>query len=357
MPGGGSSARPRPTSRSCSRTCSGRSSTCRATRLRLIRFGIPAAAPASLLARSWKTPQARALFGGVAAHAFSSARPPDELLGRLRADRRLPRVRLAGRQGRLAGDHRRARLGPSRARRQDRDGATGRLARRAWPRRRGRPRPRARRRGRDRGRAAAGAGRPRVPALPPRAGRLQARPRGRGRRALDERVLPAGRDRPRRRDASRRSRSPSERSTAGRCPSGPSCSSASSTSPTRVAPRATFIRSGSTRTCRAATPGTRARPFSARSSASPRASASGSWPARSGIPADLAAYNANYVGGDIITGANTPVQVLFRPRFALDPYSTGIDGVYICSAATPPGAGAHGMNGYNAARSALRHLG
>jgi phytoene dehydrogenase-like protein len=73
-------------------------------------------------------------------------------------------------------------------------------------------------------------------------------------------------------------------------------------------------------------------------------------------PAELEAYNANYVGGDIITGANTPVQVLFRPRFALDPYSTGIDGVYICSAATPPGAGAHGMNGYNAARSALRHL-
>jgi phytoene dehydrogenase-like protein len=74
-------------------------------------------------------------------------------------------------------------------------------------------------------------------------------------------------------------------------------------------------------------------------------------------PADLTAYNSNYVGGDIITGANTPVQVLFRPRVALDPYSTGIPGVYICSAATPPGAGAHGMNGYNAARSALRHLG
>jgi phytoene dehydrogenase-like protein len=50
------------------------------------------------------------------------------------------------------------------------------------------------------------------------------------------------------------------------------------------------------------------------------------------------------------------VQVLIRPRFAFDPYSTGIPGVYICSAATPPGAGAHGMNGFNAARSALRHL-
>ena len=66
-------------------------------------------------------------------------------------------------------------------------------------------------------------------------------------------------------------------------------------------------------------------------------------------PADLAAYNANYVGGDIITGANTPVQVLIRPRLALVPYSTGVPGVYICSAATPPGAGAHGMNGCNAA--------
>jgi phytoene dehydrogenase-like protein len=73
-------------------------------------------------------------------------------------------------------------------------------------------------------------------------------------------------------------------------------------------------------------------------------------------PAELAAYNANYIGGDIITGANTPLQILFRPRFALDPYSTGAEGLYICSAATPPGAGAHGIGGYNAARSALRHL-
>jgi phytoene dehydrogenase-like protein len=74
-------------------------------------------------------------------------------------------------------------------------------------------------------------------------------------------------------------------------------------------------------------------------------------------PAELVAYNANYVGGDIITGANTPIQLLFRPRVALDPYSTGAPGLYICSAATPPGAGAHGIGGYNAARSALRHLG
>jgi phytoene dehydrogenase-like protein len=73
-------------------------------------------------------------------------------------------------------------------------------------------------------------------------------------------------------------------------------------------------------------------------------------------PAQLAAYNANYVGGDIITGANTSVQVLIRPRLALDPYTTGIPGIFICSAATPPGPGAHGMNGYNAAKSVLKHL-
>ena len=74
-------------------------------------------------------------------------------------------------------------------------------------------------------------------------------------------------------------------------------------------------------------------------------------------PAEFAAYNRNFRGGDIITGANTPVQMLIRPRLALDPYATGIPGVYICSAATPPGGGVHGMNGYNAAQSALRHLG
>jgi phytoene dehydrogenase-like protein len=72
-------------------------------------------------------------------------------------------------------------------------------------------------------------------------------------------------------------------------------------------------------------------------------------------PLEFERHNPNYVGGDIITGANTPVQIGFRPRLALDPYRCA-DGLYICSAATPPGAGAHGMNGYNAARSVLKHL-
>ncbi len=70
----------------------------------------------------------------------------------------------------------------------------------------------------------------------------------------------------------------------------------------------------------------------------------------------LEAYNANYVGGDILTGSITPLQIAARPRLALDPYFTGADGLYICSAATPPGAGVHGMNGHNAAQSVLRRL-
>ncbi|HET6571009.1 MAG TPA: NAD(P)/FAD-dependent oxidoreductase [Solirubrobacterales bacterium] len=73
-------------------------------------------------------------------------------------------------------------------------------------------------------------------------------------------------------------------------------------------------------------------------------------------PAELASYNPNYVGGDIITGANTPLQSVVRPRIAIDPYATGAPGLFICSAATPPGAGAHGMNGHNAAQSVLRFL-
>jgi phytoene dehydrogenase-like protein len=72
--------------------------------------------------------------------------------------------------------------------------------------------------------------------------------------------------------------------------------------------------------------------------------------------AQLEEHNANYVGGDVTTGANTPRQLIFRPRMTLNPYSLGVPGVYLCSAATPPGAGAHGMCGYNAARAALASL-
>jgi phytoene dehydrogenase-like protein len=73
-------------------------------------------------------------------------------------------------------------------------------------------------------------------------------------------------------------------------------------------------------------------------------------------PAQLAAYNPNYVGGDIATGANDPRQLILRPRLTMRPYHTSIPGTYLCSAATPPGAGVHGACGAGAASAALREL-
>lgn len=71
----------------------------------------------------------------------------------------------------------------------------------------------------------------------------------------------------------------------------------------------------------------------------------------------FAAYNPNYVGGNIMTGAKDIPQLLFGPRPTLHPYDTGLPGHYLCSAATPPGPGPHGMCGAHAAARAPRHLG
>ncbi len=71
-------------------------------------------------------------------------------------------------------------------------------------------------------------------------------------------------------------------------------------------------------------------------------------------PLELEAYNPNYVGGDIGGGVMDLKQAFARPVASRDPYRAGIEGVYLCSASTPPGGGVHGMCGYHAARSALR---
>lgn len=71
---------------------------------------------------------------------------------------------------------------------------------------------------------------------------------------------------------------------------------------------------------------------------------------------ELQTYNRNFIGGDIIGGANDRLQVIFRPRVAVDPYAIGVPGVYLCSQSAPPGAGIHGLCGYHAAESALRWL-
>lgn len=70
--------------------------------------------------------------------------------------------------------------------------------------------------------------------------------------------------------------------------------------------------------------------------------------------AHMSAHNANYIGGDISCGAVSLTQVLARPRPAWNPYRTPVDGVYLCSAATPPGPGVHGMCGVYAMRHVLR---
>jgi phytoene dehydrogenase-like protein len=73
-------------------------------------------------------------------------------------------------------------------------------------------------------------------------------------------------------------------------------------------------------------------------------------------PIQFASSNANYAGGDIMTGAKDIRQLTFGPRTTLSPYEVGLPGMYICSAATPPGPGAHGMCGANAANLALGYL-
>ncbi|WP_326781714.1 NAD(P)/FAD-dependent oxidoreductase [Streptomyces longwoodensis] len=73
-------------------------------------------------------------------------------------------------------------------------------------------------------------------------------------------------------------------------------------------------------------------------------------------PAELAARNANYVGGDIASGAASGLQLLLRPKLSLFPYGTPHPAVFLCSSATPPGPGVHGMSGHNAAKAVWRHL-
>jgi phytoene dehydrogenase-like protein len=72
-------------------------------------------------------------------------------------------------------------------------------------------------------------------------------------------------------------------------------------------------------------------------------------------PADLEAENRNHVAGDIYGGAMTLGQLIVRPSPI--PYRTPLPGVYLCSSATPPGGGVHGLCGAAAARLALRELG
>jgi phytoene dehydrogenase-like protein len=71
-------------------------------------------------------------------------------------------------------------------------------------------------------------------------------------------------------------------------------------------------------------------------------------------PPDLERHNANLVGGDISGGAPDLRQLFLRPTPRT--YATPVPGLYLCSAATPPGPGVHGLCGYYAAQLAVRRL-
>ena len=70
-------------------------------------------------------------------------------------------------------------------------------------------------------------------------------------------------------------------------------------------------------------------------------------------PADYERYNPNDIGGDINGGLADLRQLFIRPSPRL--YRTTDRQIYLCSASTPPAGGVHGMCGFHAARSALRH--
>ena len=75
-------------------------------------------------------------------------------------------------------------------------------------------------------------------------------------------------------------------------------------------------------------------------------------------PDDLERMDANLVGGDLGGGSNAwNRQLVFRPVFPWFRYRMPVRGLYLCSSYAHPGAGVHGMCGYNAARVALRDLG
>jgi phytoene dehydrogenase-like protein len=72
--------------------------------------------------------------------------------------------------------------------------------------------------------------------------------------------------------------------------------------------------------------------------------------------AQMEEYNPNYIGGDINGGVIDIGQLFTRPVLRWSPYKTSAKGIYICSSSTPPGGGVHGMCGYYAAKRALKDV-
>jgi phytoene dehydrogenase-like protein len=74
-------------------------------------------------------------------------------------------------------------------------------------------------------------------------------------------------------------------------------------------------------------------------------------------PDQLQSMDANLVGGDLGGGSNAwNRQLLFRPVFPYFRYKMPVEGLYLCSSYAHPGAGVHGMCGFNAAERVLKDL-
>ena len=68
----------------------------------------------------------------------------------------------------------------------------------------------------------------------------------------------------------------------------------------------------------------------------------------------MSEHNANQLGGDIAGGRVDLRGLIARPVPRVDPFATGIPGVWHASGSTSPGPGVHGMAGQHVARRILR---
>ena len=64
--------------------------------------------------------------------------------------------------------------------------------------------------------------------------------------------------------------------------------------------------------------------------------------------------NSTSANTTIGVGGNNMFSALTGPSPRWNPWTTPVPHAYLCSSATPPGGGVHGMAGYYAARTVLK---